>query len=131
MFHPKHVLSSLKNIGKMNFKSIVRFIKAINIYIYIYIYIFIYVFLFCFVLFCFVLFCFVCFVLVWFCLFVFVLFLFLLWGQSLDKIRPTTEEWFPTRVQLSSVRLPFCNQFIFCLQDQPSTPLFLTKKSEP
>ena len=84
----------------MNFKSIVWFIKAINIYIYIY--------MFCFVLFCFVLFCFVCFVLVWFCLFVFVLFLFLLWGQSLDKIRPTTEEWFSTRVQLSSVRLPFC-----------------------
>ena len=112
----------LKKYRKMNFKSIVRFIKAINIYIYIFIYVF---------LFCFVLFCFVCFVLVWFCLFVFVLFLFLLWGQSLDKIRPTTEEWFPTCVQLSSVRLPFCNQFIFCLQDQPSTPLFLTKKSEP
>ena len=33
MFHPKHVLSSLKNIGKMNFKSIEWFIKAINIYI--------------------------------------------------------------------------------------------------
>ena len=83
----------------MNFKSIARFIKEINIYIYIYIYI-------CF--FCFVLFCFALFVLFWFGLFVFVLFLFLLWGQSLDKIRPTTEEWFPTRVQLSSVRLPFC-----------------------
>ena len=52
----------------MNFKSIVWFIKAINIYIG-------------FFLFCSVLFCFVCFVLVWFCLFVFVLFLFLLWGQ--------------------------------------------------
>ena len=78
----------------MNFKSIVRFIKAINIYIYMF--------------FCFVLFCFALFVLFWFGFFVFVLFLFLLWGQSLDKIRPTTEEWFPTRVQLSSVRLPFC-----------------------
>ena len=96
----------------MNFKSIVWFIKAINIYMYICFFLFCSVLfcfvLFCFVLFCFVLFCFVCFVLVWFCLFVFVLFLFLLWGQSLDKIRPTTEEWFPTRVQLSSVRIPFC-----------------------
>ena len=36
MFHPKHALSSLKNIGKMNFKSIVWFIKAINIYIYVF-----------------------------------------------------------------------------------------------
>ena len=50
MFHPKHVLPSLKNIGKMNFKSIVWFMRAIsyfvllrslNIYIYIYIYIYI------------------------------------------------------------------------------------------
>ena len=73
MFHPKHVLSSLKNIGKMNFKSIVWFIKAINMYI-------------CFVLFCFVL----GFFLVG--LFFFVLFLFLLWGKSLDKIRPMAEE---------------------------------------
>ena len=72
----------------MNFKSIVWFIKAINMYI-----------------------CFFCFVLFWvsFCWFVFfVLFLFLLWGKSLDKIRPMAEEWFPTRVQLSSIRIPFC-----------------------
>ena len=56
----------------MNFKSIVWFIKAINMYI-----------------------CFFCFVLFWvfFCWFVFfVLFLFLLWGKSLDKIRPMAEE---------------------------------------
>ena len=48
----------------MNFKSIVWFIKAINIYICFV--------LFCFVLFCFVLFCFALFVLFWFgfvCLF--------------------------------------------------------------
>ena len=50
----------LKKYRKMNFKSIARFIKEINIYIYIYIYIYM------FFLFCFVLFCFVCFVLVWF-----------------------------------------------------------------
>ena len=74
----------------MNFKSIVWFIKAINIYIYIYI-------------------CFFCFVLGFFCWFVFfVLFLFLLWGKSLDTIRLMAEEWFPTRVQLSSIRIPFC-----------------------
>ena len=59
-----------------------------------------YVYMFCFVLFCFGFF---------FCWFVFfVLFLFLLWGKSLDKIRPMAEEWFPTRVQLSSIRIPFC-----------------------
>ena len=50
----------LKKYRKMNFKSIVRFIKAINIYIYIYIYI-------CFsVLFCSVLLCLFCFGLVLF-----------------------------------------------------------------
>ena len=104
----------LKKYRKMNFKSIVWFIKAINIYIYIFFCFVLFCFvLFCFVLFCSVLFCFVCFVLVLFvcfCLvFVFVVgtiifFFNLLWGL----IRPTTEEWFPTRVQLSSVRLPFC-----------------------
>ena len=52
MFDPKHVLPSLKNIGEMNFKSIVCFMRAISyfvllrsldIYIYIYIYICIYI----------------------------------------------------------------------------------------
>ena len=71
-----------------------------------------YIYRFFFVLFCSVLLCLFCFGLVLFvcfCLvFVFVVgtisfFFNLLWG--LDKIRPTTEEWFPTRVQL---RLPFC-----------------------
>ena len=56
----------------MNFKSIVWYIKAINIYIYVYF----------FFLFCFALFVLFCFVLVWFCLFVFVLFLFLLWDNK-------------------------------------------------
>ena len=53
MFDPKRVLPSLKNIGKMNFKSIVWFMRAISyfvllrsldIYIYICIYIDIYIY---------------------------------------------------------------------------------------
>ena len=51
----------------MNFKSIARFIKEINIYIYIYIYIYVFFVLFCSVLLC--LFCFglVCLFLSCFC----------------------------------------------------------------
>ena len=59
-----------KKYRKMNFKSIVWFIKAINIYMYICF------FLFCSVLFCFVLFCFVLFCSVLLCLFCFGLVLF-------------------------------------------------------
>ena len=54
----------LKKYRKMNFKSMVRFIKAININIYIYIYIYIYICFF--VLFCSVLLCLFCFGLVLF-----------------------------------------------------------------
>ena len=91
MFHPKHVLSSLKNIGKINFKSIVWFIKAINMYI-------------CFVLFCFVLF--------WVFFFVGLFFLscfcFCCGEKVWIRLDHLAEEWFPTRVQLSSIRIPFC-----------------------
>ena len=61
MFHPKHVLPSLKNIGKMNFKSIVWFMRAIsyfvllrslNIYIYICIYIDIYMYIYRYIYIC-------------------------------------------------------------------------------
>ena len=39
MLHPKHVLFSLKNIyKKMNFKSIMWFIKALSFYYYHYYY---------------------------------------------------------------------------------------------